>query len=183
MLGFAPLAAAPLGAAGTGGVAYDVEFSDAASVADTALQAFAAFSTSFIAAATGADLTHVEASTFTADLPDGANISASTAAIATFLSNLSDAASGVDSAAAIGAFLSNVSDAATGADSALVEASEFSATVSDSAAGDDTPDAAATFPVSFSDAATIDDANAADYLWKIINDSQGTSWSVVKTQA
>jgi len=183
MLGFAPLAAAPLGAAGTGGIAYDVEFSDAAAVADTAVQASPIYLAVFTEDATGADLTHVEASTFTANLSGAATGDDAVSAVPTYLANLSDAADGVDSAAAIGSFLSNIIDGAFSLDSVLVEASEFGANVSDTAAVSGTPDAAADFDAAFSDEATIDDANAADYLWKTINDSQGTSWSVVKTQA
>jgi predicted 3-demethylubiquinone-9 3-methyltransferase (glyoxalase superfamily) len=183
MLGFAPLAAAPLGAAGSGAVAYDVSFSDAAVVADIALQAFPIYLSVLTEDATGTDAIQVTASTFTANLSGAATGDDAVSAVPTYLANLSDAADGVDSAAAIGSFLSNIIDGAFSLDSVLVEASEFGANVSDTAAVNGTPDAAADFDAAFSDEATIDDANAADYLWKIINDSQGTSWSVVKTQA
>jgi hypothetical protein len=148
-----------------------------------ALQAFATFPVSFTDAADGTDAVHVAASTFNANVSDAAAGEVTTAAVAAFLSNLSGAAVGADSVAAIAAFLANASDGAAGADSVLVEASEFSATVSDAAAGDDSVRALATMAASFTDAATIDDADTANFLWNIINDSQTTTWSVVKTQA
>lgn len=179
MLGFAPLAAAPLGAVGSGGVAYDIAFSDAAVVVDAAFQASPIYLATFTGTATGADATRVTASTFTANMSGAATGDVTTSATAAFLSNMSGAAAGVDSTASIAAFNPNVSDGATGTDSALVQASNFSATVFDTAAGNDTPDAAATFSGAFSGAATIDDANAANYLWKTINDSQTSAWGSV----
>lgn len=183
MLGFAPLAAAPLGAPGAGGVAYDVSFADAAVVADTALQAFATFAVSITAAGTASEVVHVADSTFNANMSGAATGAVTTAAVPVFLANLSDSAAGVDSVASLAAFLANASDGATGTDSALVEASTFSATVSDAAEGDDSVRAAATMVTAVTDAADVADSNAAAYLWNIINDSQTTSWSVVKTQA
>ena len=73
MLGFAPLAAAPLGAFGAGAAAYDVSFTDAAVVADTLLQASPIYLAALTEAAVGSDLTHVAASTFNANLHQAEN--------------------------------------------------------------------------------------------------------------
>lgn len=183
MLGFAPLAAAPFGATGSGGVAYDCAFSDAGVVADTALQAVAAFSPRLTDAAAGIDVLNVTASTFNANASGAASGADTTAAAAAFLSNMSGAAAGLDAYASVAAFLSNISETVTGTDSALVGASNFSATFADAAVGADTVRATTTMPSTFSDAAVVSDENMADFLWATINDSQATTWSVVKTQS
>ena len=183
MLGFAPLAAAPLGAPGAGGVAYDVSFADAAAVADTALQAFATFAVSITAAGTASEVVHVADSTFNANMSGAATGAVTTAATPAFLANLSSSANGVDSATAIATFNTSASDAGYAGAYAIVQASDFSATVSDAAAGDDSVLASATMNAAITGSAESADTNAADFLWKIIDDSQTTSWSVVKTQA
>lgn len=184
MLGFAPIAAAPLGALGDGGVTYDVAFSDAAVVADTAPQAFAAFAPvlSDNAVATG-DAVSVTASIFNAGTADAAVGEEVISAAAIFLANLADAAQGTDSTNAVAAFLSVLADIASGADAVQAPGSTYNPTVSEVAVGADSVRAFATMMAAFSDSTTITDADMANYLWNIINTSQPSSWAVVKTQA
>lgn len=179
MLGFAPLAAAPLGAAGTGGVAYDVEFSDAATATDTALQAFAGFATATTTAATGTDEPQVAASTFAANVSAAADGVMTTTAAVVFLANTSNAATGADAASSIGSFQIFVSDGVFSIDFTTVKPSDFSATVSDAAAGDGAVSALADMVASFTGSVTITDADMADYLWKIINDAQSANWGTI----
>ena len=181
MLGFAPLAAAPLGAAGTAGTAYDITFGDAAVVADTALQAFATFPTSITVAGTASEITRVAASTFNANMSGAAAGSVAAAAVAAFLSNLSGAATGTDAASALAIFASDLTDAAVGVGSSQAAGSTYNATAFDAATGDDSARALATMFASFAGSATITDSDIANFLWNVINDSQTVTWGAVNT--
>ena len=182
MLGFAPLAAAPLGAAGAGGVAYDASFSASATMTDGGIVARQVFATAVDEVSSGEMSAAVTASTFNAAVSFAADVTDNTSAIAAFGSTISDGADGSVTTSALIGFLVRVSESGTATDSALVEVSVFNAPVADGADMTDTVNNAAVMPVSISDAAEIDDANSASYLWNLINNAQSTSWTVVKTE-
>ena len=181
MLGFAPLAAAPLGASGAGGVAYDVSFSASATITDGGIVARQVFATAVDETSSGEMSAIVAASTFNAVVSLGADATDTSSAIAAFAPNISDGADVTAAAAALVGFLSGVSDSSTATDSALVEASEFNATAADGVQLTDNASNTAVMNGSVSDAAEIDDADSASYLWNLINNAQSTSWTVVKT--
>ena len=182
MLGFAPLAAAPLGAPGAGGVAYDVSFSSSATIADGGVVGIPVYATAVAENSSGAMSASVTASTFNAVVSGSADLADTSAAFPEFNATVSDGAGGSGTVAALVGFLIGVSESGTATDSALVEASEFNATAADGVEMTDTVRTAAVMPVSISDAAEIDDADSASYLWNLINDAQSTSWTVVKTE-
>lgn len=182
MLGFAPLAAAPLGAPGAGGVAYDVSFSASATITDGGIVARQVFATAVDETSSGEMSAIVAASTFNAVVSFGADVTDATSASAAFAPNVSDGADGTATTAALVGFLIGVSESGTATDSALVEASEFNATAADGVEMTDTVRTAAVMPASIADAAEIDDADSASYLWNLINNAQSTSWTVVKTE-
>lgn len=182
MLGFAPLAAAPLGASGEAGIAYDVSFSDAATITDGGVVGLPVYAGNVSEASSGAMSAVVTASIFNAVASFGVDITDNPAALAIFEAATSDGSTGSDAASAFIGFLVSVSESGTATDSALVEASEFNATASDAADMTDTARTSAVMNSAVSNAAEIDDADSASYLWNLINNAQATSWTVVKTE-
>lgn len=184
MLGFAPLAAAPLGAPGAGGVAYDVAFSDAATAADTALLASAAFAVGFSDAATATgDTVSVTPSIFNANAADAATGVDALSSIPTYLSQLLEAAQGSDSTTAVAEFRAVFTDNMLTIDSVEVSASTFNAVAPDGAILTETFRARATMLSAFSDSTTITDADIANFLWNVINDSQNANWGTINSAA
>lgn len=181
MLGFAPLAAAPLGALGAGGVSYDAAFGDALAITD-GIVARQVFVTAVDEASSGAISVAVTASTFNAAVSFAADAETTSSAAVVFVPSISEAATGADAAVALVGFSTAVTESVLTTDSALVEASEFNATATDAADAVDSVSTAAVMAVSVSDSAEIDDADSASYLWNLINNAQSTSWTVVKTQ-
>jgi hypothetical protein len=182
VLGFAPLAAAPLGASGAGGVSYDVSFAASATIIDGGVVARQTFITAVDEISSGEMSAAVAASTFNAAVSIGADSADSAYAAAGFAPNVSEGADGVDSVASLVGFLAIVSDSGTATDSALVEASEFNATAADASTALDSVRASAIMASAVSEDAEIDDSDAARYLWTTINNAQPTAWTVVKTQ-
>ena len=182
MFGFAPLATVPMATASESGASFDVSFSDAAAITDGGVFAQPVYACS-IADTTISDMSvAVTASTFTALVSFEVNGSDATASFAVFAPILPDGADGADSAASLVEFLATVVAFGLTVDAALVEASVFNATATNEVVSADAVSTAAVMAVSVSDALEIDDANAANYLWNIINTSQSTSWTVVQTQ-
>ena len=159
MLGFAPLAAAPLGATGEGGVSYDVLFDDSVSGADT-FASQTVFPVAFEAASTIFDSTEVSASIFTALSLEGATVSDATAVLVDFAVSVVDSGSGTDTPAAQVDFSALILELLTGTDSAAAAAT-FQTATSDSATGVDSVSTLAVFPSAVFEQATAADATAA----------------------
>ena len=182
MFGFAPIAAAPLGAAGDAGASFDVSFGAAAVVTDGGVVALPVYASSVVELASGDTSVAVAASTFTAIVSFDANGLDATASFAVFAPNVSESASGVDTASAIASFLAFASASGSATDATLVEASNFNAAVADASDIADNPKAFAVMMGGIAEGAEIDDFDSANFLWNIINNAQSTTWTVVKTQ-
>jgi hypothetical protein len=181
VLGFAPIAAAPLGATGESGASFDVSFGAAAVITDAAasLPVYA----SSVAEATLSDMSvAVAASAFNAIVSFEVTGVDASAAVAVFTPSISESAVGDDAASALAIFSSTATDSGLAADSVLVEASVFNATAADAADAADAVRSSAVMVGSVSEDADIDDSNSASYLWNIINNAQSVNWTVVKTQ-
>lgn len=159
MLGFAPLAAAPLGATGEGGVSYDVLFDDSVSGADT-FASQTLFPVAFEAASTISDTTQVEASIFNALSLEGATASDATSVLVDFAVSMVDGASGSDTLAAQVDFSALILELLTGTDSASAAAT-FAALTLETATVADSASTLAVFTPSISEQATAADATAA----------------------
>lgn len=182
MFGFAPIAAAPLGATGDAGASFDVSFGAAAVVTDGGVVALPVYASSVVELASGDTSVAVAASTFTAIVSFDANGLDATASFAAFAPNVSGSANASDAASSIASFLAFVSASGLASDSALVEASNFSATVANAAEMADNPKAFAVMISAVAEGAEIDDLASANFLWNIINNSQPVNWAVIKTQ-
>jgi hypothetical protein len=96
MLGFAPIAAAPFGAAGDAGAFFDVSFEDAAE-ASSNLVALAVFPAEIpLESAAGQDSVLVAPSTFGSNLIAGAEGDDATSVLVDFAPNIQEGAVGVD---------------------------------------------------------------------------------------
>lgn len=182
MFGFAPIAAAPLGASGEAGASFDVSFSAAAVITDGGVAALPVYAGLISESTTSNMSVAVTASTFTAIVSFDANGLDATASFAAFAPNVSGSASGSDAASSIASFLALVSESGLSIDSVLVEASEFSATVANAAEMADNPKAFAVMISAVTDGAEIDDSDSANFLWNLINNSQSVNYTVIKTQ-
>lgn len=160
MLGFAPLAAAPLGALGDGGVAYDavIEESSAASVISFA---GALFPNSVTAAAQSQDTAAVAASVFTP-------ITVETV-------------SSVDVETVLVVFASAVSEGGAGSDACLVAPSVFNAALDEQAQAMDVVLTSAVFFAAVFGGATTTDAVVRSLLWELIDTEQSTNWGNIDT--
>ncbi len=193
MLGFAPLAAAPLGATGAGGVAYDASFADMLAIADVGTSAQQTFAVAVDETASGAMSVAVAASTFNAVASAATTLADASSAFAAFAPKISQAATIAGTPTSLVTLLAQVTDFGVATDSVFVEASEFTATATDAADIVDSVQSTAVMAGFVSESAEIDDADSASYLWNLINtaqasswgtinNAQSTSWTVVKTQ-
>lgn len=178
MLGFAPLAAAPFGAAGEAGNSFDVAFADAAEGAASVF-AQALFASLSPEAADAADSTQVVASSFGAQTDDSAFASSVENTLVEVYASVADSALGLDAPFSIAVFPVQINDAAFGSVAVLVAPSIFGTLVLASADASDQVNASAILNGLVSDGVTAQDALIAAFLWNIINAAQSTSWNNV----
>jgi hypothetical protein len=178
VLGFAPLAATPFGAAGDAGISYDVSFEDAAEGA-ASIFAQALFASLSSETSTAEDATQVAASVFGAQANDSGTASSSESALVVFSASTVDLAQGSDTTGSIAVFSAQVNDAALGTVTVLVAPSIFGAIVLVSSGASDRVNASAVMNSLVSEGITAQDALIAAFLWNIINAAQSTSWNNV----
>ena len=181
MLGFAPLAAAPLGAAGEGGVSFDVALSDAASIS-TLTFALSEFVGEVSHSADLADETVLAPSVFNATFSEQIEIAGASSTDATFSCFVEGSAQGNNQVAAVAAFSALLSELSTGQDSVFVTPSVFNAAVSEQGQALDQVLALAVFFANISEDAVGADEMLGRLLWELINTSESTTWTPVKTQ-
>lgn len=178
MLGFAPLSAAPLGATGEFGVAYDAILDEAAA-ASQFVSSFAAFLATQADTVVGADVAQVVASTFSATADETAAATADLSLTAIFNISLDESAAASDDIATSVDFAVQVEDSVFGDSSVSVAASVFNAQVLEEVGIVDTFLASAVFFATITGSATAIDQIIGGFLWEIINDSQSGSWGGV----
>lgn len=136
MLGFEPLAAAPFGATGEAGNAYDASLDDSAQ-ASTELAALAIFSAGLpLESVVGQDAVLVAASVFGTLVDESASAASTDSSLVVFGSTVDEAATETDAVAAQAIFQANYSEAVTATDSVLALAT-FQAAVSELLSGQD----------------------------------------------
>ena len=180
MLGFAPLAATPFGAAGDVGNSFDVAFADAAEGAASV------FSQPFFAnlaseAADAADATQVIASSFSAQANNSATASSVENTLVEVYASLADSALGLDDPSSLAVFSAQVNDAAFGAATVLVAPSIFGAIVLVSSGSSDRVNASAVMNSLVSEGITAQDALIAAFLWNVINAAQSANWNSINS--
>lgn len=146
MLGFAPLAAAPLGAIGKDGSFYNASFNDSVS-AGAAFASQAVLYSAYDAATTISDAAQIQGSTFASFLFEGVTLSDSASVFASFPASMLNAVSAVDSVAAKANFAASSEELLTGSDNLLTSAT-LSASALDSAGVMDLVDVLAVFAMS-----------------------------------
>jgi len=159
VFGFAPIAAAPLGATGEGGASYDASFEDASSVADI-FASQAVFPVAFADATTISEAAQVEASVFNALSLEGVALLDSTSLLVDFVVSVADGASGTDTATAQADFNVLILELLTGTDN-VAAAATFQVAALDGATGVDSASATAVFTPAISEQATASEAVVA----------------------
>ena len=158
MLGFTPLAVAPLAVANAN-ASYLGEVVEGATADNTSVVAVAIF------APTIAELTAVYESTFVA--------------ASDFSASLVEASTGADLFSAVPVFECVVDELSTGQDSTSVAASTFNAPIAETVSAVDAFLAAAVFIATVQGSATAADQVVCRFLWELIDDSQSPGWTTI----